>query len=233
MSESEVEDKTQSEKNTIESKTKLHTSDLLVYFDINGHKFCLSYDKQYILNEDNWQNAYYDLLNSNLMPEVLSCLSYEEYVNFVVQSIKENNIQDFNFSNHQNTSDISLQTQNNNEKHEGDNRLEFMPEISLSLPKEQKDISVINTEINIDKNDTNNLKETTQHNRYTQQKVNLQTNEQNDFLIEIYTREIKNLSSCLTKDFNQNISTINKIDFLISRIKICDVLNKLNNVNEK
>lgn len=234
MSESEVEDKTQSEKNTIESKTKLHTSDLLVYFDINGHKFCLSYDKQYILNEDNWQNAYYDLLNSNLMPEVLSCLSYEEYVNFVVQSIKENNIQDFrlsNLSNHQNTNNITVKNQNN-EKHDSDNRLGFIPKISLSLQEEQKDIPVISTDINIDKNDTNNIEETTQHNRHTQQKINLQTNEQNDFLIEIYTREIKNLSSCLTNDFNQNISTINKIDFLINRIKICDVLNKLNNVNE-
>lgn len=213
------------------------TSDLLVYFNINEHKFCLSYNKQYILNEDNWQNAYYDLLNSDLMPEVLSCLSYEEYVNFVVQSIKENNIQDFrlsNSSNHQNTNDITVKNQNG-EKYD-DNRLEFMPEISLSLPEKQKDISVMNTEININKNATNNIEKTNQHNRYTQQKVNLQTNEQNNFLIEIYTREIKNLSLCLTNDFNQNISTINKIDFLINRIKICDVcnvLNKLNDVNEQ
>ena len=80
---SEAKNKTKSKNNTLESES--HTSDLLVYFNINGHKFCLSYDKQYILNKDNWQNAYYDLLNSNLMPEVLSCLNYEDYVDFIIK----------------------------------------------------------------------------------------------------------------------------------------------------
>lgn len=201
------------------------TSDLLVYFNINGHKFCLSYDKQYILNKDNWQNAYYDLLNSDLMPEVLSCLSYDDYVDFIVQSIKENNITDFSLSNYQNTNDI-VQTQHDIKKHDVDN-------MSLSQESQEPQGTIeTNANRNINEVDTNNLEESTQYKRYTQQKLNLQTNEQNDFLIEIYTREIKNLSLCLTNNFNQNISTINKIDFLINRIKICDVLNKLNNVNE-
>lgn len=222
---SEAKNKTKSKNNTLESETESHTSDLLVYFNINGHKFCLSYDKQYILNKDNWQNAYYDLLNSNLMPEVLSCLNYEDYVDFIIQSIKENNITDFSLSNYQNTND-TVQTQHDIKKHGVDN-------MSLSQESQEPQGTIeINANSNIDEVDTNNLEKTTQHNRYTQQKVNLQTNEQNDFLIEIYTREIKNLSLCLTSDFNQNISTINKIDFLINRIKICDVLNKLNNVNE-
>ena len=221
---SEAKNKTKSKNNTLESES--HTSDLLVYFNINGHKFCLSYDKQYILNKDNWQNAYYDLLNSNLMPEVLSCLNYEDYVDFIIQSIKENNITDFSLSNYHNTND-TVQTQHDIKKHDVDN-------MSLSQePQESQSTIEINANSNIDEVNTNNLGETTQYKRYKQQKLNLQTNEQNDFLIEIYTREIKNLSSCLTNDFNQNISTINKIDFLISRIKICDVLNKLNNVNEK
>ena len=159
------------------------------------------------------------------MPEVLSCLSYDDYVDFIVQSIKENNITDFSLSNYQNTNDI-VQTQHDIKKHDVDN-------MSLSQESQEPQGTIeTNANRNINEVDTNNLEETTQYKRYTQQKLNLQTNEQNDFLIEIYTREIKNLSLCLTNNFNQNISTINKIDFLINRIKICDVLNKLNNVNE-
>ena len=206
---SEAKNKTKSKNNTLESES--HTSDLLVYFNINGHKFCLSYDKQYILNKDNWQNAYYDLLNSNLMPEVLSWLNYEDYVDFIIQSIKENNITDFSLSNYHNTND-TVQTQHDIKKHDVDN-------MSLSQePQESQSKIEIIANSNIDVVDTNNLGETTQYKRYKQQKLNLQTNEQNDFLIEIYTREIKNLSSCLTNDFNQNKQCKWKIIIFIMKV---------------